>query len=1730
MRSCAVELEGYICSKCTAKYTKKLKNPTYTPKKHRKKERTDCFLSYYDICSNTSQRDCHCSIETFNTCFSVESNSIPDAIPLCMKHRSQLSHFRNWDSCSVCENNLKSEDKRYSCSSIIDIDMDRLLNINDNLTLNEDSILCSPCYRYCLKHMNKPASSIDELQDMLQKEAEQYAEADQETVQLKVMCAVFLYVCKLCKDDGCFLFVKVYDYYVSEIKKLCKENVNHHNIQKSPSYVNGRIIHKFGDLLHSNRIARKHGLFYYPSNLSHDDILNAWHLSHSKLHMIQRSEGSDDVEMTEGEFQLSADTQSDVNTQFRNITSHCNDSLRKQGKRITSAFVSNPMSLAEFEFQTAYKLFNPLIWNIVCMITASTEETKFFRQSDIDICKEYIQFPSEEGHSYHRKKQRRAVAIFLLQLVMHDDNNYPLQIIVANCVKRMSHSTKLLRILNHIGFACSESTLDRFLQDIHDKRTESGPLNELKPSAFTIVSIDNIDVLTPYAAVTVDKTRSWHGTSIMAQQPKPKSERFHEHEQLRENSFTTPSVEKSQTQSFVPVKKPKVRRRLAELDDLVAPHHQTFDIPVFSTSIKAQLDEQHFLLTDSEIKAELSVYKEAFSYVVERFYYVRNNISSVIPSFKCKLALQHLKEVEKSKFSYMYILNEKADSPETMKRSLGLLYDSFKVGKDINHLIVVGDGATIRLLVNLKNEFRESLDWVIPYLGDWHVLKNYQEVLMKVFWDAGLKDVAKITHKQSTLSSLGNCSNFKRTHQFLLQVFEAIFMVQLSCFLSYKGRRCDGFSEEEFIQKVGKVVSCLRREDGVYRGVSEFLKQQRNFQAQILNALHDEFLVFCKEMSAKLETFRFWHRFLTRDCLCYINLHLAIRTGNWNLRIAALKSMAPIFHAFDRQNYSFLIPLHLSTIYSFPEYVIEHLRKGAFVSSVTGTNFSMVAWDEGHEMLINKDCKNSFSGHLPQHVEKTCATLEFQAKIVSNFEQQTDTQRQHLYQRDLQRSVVENEFLNVRSYFNALFDTSIFSDTPSHSSLYHIFSKVEANPVQQRGLLCYRELGQEAYESLYKAQILQETSQKKPVMRKFKLKTFAKENVRARKISDLEKEKRMITKCYKHAMAFSLEKKRPISELGQCVESPRAICTIDGLPYKGAKSVVYDYFGKRYTAADYKLIDNCAPFSDNSSVCVILEGMNIIHSSPLHQFKIFKEYVDFLCRRYIGFYFRRGYKEVRVLFDQYNTQGISPKYLERMRREKGNTNEPPAYESIDDNAPLPKNWEKFLKHRPNKHKLCRYLSQQFIHRVRSYLQNESQIFITSGGFHVGLGDPGEQEWSGFVVTYRGVSKHNIVHNHEESDTQIWLHVFDTSCYNILIYSVDRDIGMIGLPLDFGKKKIVIQYRANNCDEKYLDLSTFQSACLKDADLGRLIAKNIDVKKCLQVVYVCSGCDFVSFFVRKGKSLFFKTFFQYITFITGGESPKSPGQLSQTILNENSNNGLLAFYRLVMCVYFMANRVCLHDYDSPVELFHSVVADSVLEQHSEALDIVRRASWKVGYEDELLPSDEALRLHWLRSCWVSSVWDSVKQEKFMYPDVRKYGFKVSNVEGETVVSMEWDSADNVRKIKENVLYLTRGCSCAKSKCLIRQCKCRKNSNFCGPGCRCRHCENTEAAVATRPTADVTLADSLSGMSEIEFSVNERAAHSEKRFMMMSDSYDEDVLSEIEEDIRVTESDDSDNDDF
>ena len=51
---------------------------------------------------------------------------------------------------------------------------------------------------------------------------------------------------------------------------------------------------------------------------------------------------------------------------------------------------------------------------------------------------------------------------------------------------------------------------------------------------------------------------------------------------------------------------------------------------------------------------------------------------------------------------------------------------------------MVGDAKVYHVFQSLRLEYGNHLNWLIPLPGDFHILYNYQKVVMKVYGDACL--------------------------------------------------------------------------------------------------------------------------------------------------------------------------------------------------------------------------------------------------------------------------------------------------------------------------------------------------------------------------------------------------------------------------------------------------------------------------------------------------------------------------------------------------------------------------------------------------------------------------------------------------------------------------------------------------------------------------------------------------------------------------------------------------------------------------------------------------------------------------------------------------------------------------------------------------------------------------------------------------------------------------------
>ena len=128
--------------------------------------------------------------------------------------------------------------------------------------------------------------------------------------------------------------------------------------------------------------------------------------------------------------------------------------------------------------------------------------------------------------------------------------------------------------------------------------------------------------------------------------------------------------------------------------------------------------------------------------------------------------------------AYLSVIDQKVDDELKL---INCLHDDFIIKLNKQWLLLETDGAVHHKIQSIKTEYGEQLSWLIPFPGDWHCLKNYQKVLMKIYYDAGLHELAVASGYPP--NSIKNSTIFSRTHDFLLEAWERLYQHFLTVFL-----------------------------------------------------------------------------------------------------------------------------------------------------------------------------------------------------------------------------------------------------------------------------------------------------------------------------------------------------------------------------------------------------------------------------------------------------------------------------------------------------------------------------------------------------------------------------------------------------------------------------------------------------------------------------------------------------------------------------------------------------------------------------------------------------------------------------------------------------------------------------------------------------------------------------------------------------------------------------------
>ena len=363
---------------------------------------------------------------------------------------------------------------------------------------------------------------------------------------------------------------------------------------------------------------------------------------------------------------------------------------------------------------------------------------------------------------------------------------------------------------------------------------------------------------------------------------------------------------------------------------------------------------------------------------------------------------------------------------------------------------------------------------------------------------------------------------------------------------------------------------------------------------------------------------------------------MSVRSSQWNLRLASLKNMVPLFAAFDRPNYHKLLPRHSADLLQAPPEIVTALSEGGFTASLSGRFYHDVTLDEAHEILINKDMKKVITRPSKEYLQQMAGYHQHRASCLLNLTEQVLPSTSEIKYKNYTKDEG-----NIKSMLQDISEKNLLPMSSNTTTLRNSFTGQVATGEEHQHLMTFRTVRQEEYNNHVKHTYIKKSSTT-VVARHQRLKTFTKPKVSKQRLKTSERDKKKLSMCLKKRLEAATTS-QPTCE--QYLELPRALCDSGGMSNKGNKwSTARDYLDNRYQS----ICSSTLP-TDWSTECVIFDGMFMIHSMPKDG-STMRQYAIMLVQRFMYHYIQHGTKQIHVVFDYSVGYSNHPKQIEHTQR------------------------------------------------------------------------------------------------------------------------------------------------------------------------------------------------------------------------------------------------------------------------------------------------------------------------------------------------------------------------------------------------------------------------------------------------------------------------------------------------
>jgi len=359
--------------------------------------------------------------------------------------------------------------------------------------------------------------------------------------------------------------------------------------------------------------------------------------------------------------------------------------------------------------------------------------------------------------------------------------------------------------------------------------------------------------------------------------------------------------------------------------------------------------------------------------------------------------------------------------------------------------------------------------------------------------------------------------------------------------------------------------------------------------------------------------------------------------------------MAPLFAAFDRDTYERIIPTHLADIKQYPTSVLECLEAGGFTVSITGKRWHSVAFDEAHEMCINKDLKTAVTRPSKAYLQKTSLFFNYRIKAFKNLIQELFPEK--FKEPGNPNTIINNTphvlhcEENIQKMCSLISTNKLFSVQEENRGLLNVFTGQFATPEQTTDMLSFQQIGLESFKQYVNTRILKTPSCASAPLRRRKLLTMGSFRTTRKRMTPKEQEAKQVVKCLRRRLQWCNQNKLSFdSSEEQYSVLPRALADEDGYPHKANKSHWTDKLQQRDQLTEPRVFINQPQWVPQA---VIIDAMFVINTKPLRRTITIADYGNLLFHQHAVQHYKAGTIEVHLIFDNPRRQNFNPKQYEQ---------------------------------------------------------------------------------------------------------------------------------------------------------------------------------------------------------------------------------------------------------------------------------------------------------------------------------------------------------------------------------------------------------------------------------------------------------------------------------------------------